>query len=291
MKDIVILDGGMGQELMKRIDTPTEMWSAQVLMDAPALVELAHIDYINAGADVITINAYSATPERLAAFGHAEKFHRLQNEAINCAARARAQTRRDVKITGCLPPLYTSYNPDLHLDHDHAVSLYREIVEVQKDGVDVLLAETIGSLTEARAALVAMEGQGKPIWMSLTIDDDDPEALRSGEPLSEAVEMIDKMGVSALLLNCSTPETITRALPHLKATHRDFGAYANGFVSVPKMKQGDIVTDVIKERIDLSPDVYAEFAVDWVRMGATLIGGCCNVGPLHIAELSRRFKE
>jgi len=66
-KSVTLLDGGMGQELLKRSGAePTPMWSAQVMKDNPEIVRDLHVDFINAGAQVITINAYSATPERLA---------------------------------------------------------------------------------------------------------------------------------------------------------------------------------------------------------------------------------
>ena len=72
---ITILDGGMGQELVARsAQPPSEMWSAKVLMNEADLVTQVHADYIRAGADMITINAYSATPERLKQYGHGDKF-------------------------------------------------------------------------------------------------------------------------------------------------------------------------------------------------------------------------
>ncbi len=288
---ITILDGGMGQELVARsTQPPSEMWSAKVLMNEADLVTQVHADYIRAGADVITINAYAATPERLKQYGHGDKFSTLQQAAIDCATKARDQLGRDVKITGCLPPLFSSYNPDLNTDYDVALGIYSQIADAQTAGVDVLLAETLGSLLEVRAAATALTGRGKPVWISMSLSEDtSTPALRSGEPLQDALAILSDHKVDAILLNCSLPETISVAMPTLAQVKTPFGAYANGFTAIKKLEMGDIVAEKFSKRSDLTPQGYANFAQDWIDAGATLVGGCCEVGPDHITELSRRF--
>ena len=288
---ITILDGGMGQELVARsTQPPNEMWSAKVLMNEADLVTQVHADYIRAGADMITINAYSATPERLKQYGHGDKFLALQQAAIDCATKARDQLGRDVKITGCLPPLFASYNPDLNNDYDIALDLYSQIADAQTAGVDILLAETLGSLLEVRAAATALSGRGKPVWISMSLSEDTATpALRSGEALEEALAFLAQQDVDAVLLNCSLPETISATMPTLAQAKTPFGAYANGFTAIKKLEMGDIVAEKFSKRSDLTPQGYANFAQTWIDAGATLIGGCCEVGPVHITELSRRF--
>ena len=288
---ITILDGGMGQELVARsTQPPNEMWSAKVLMNEADLVTQVHADYIRAGADMITINAYSATPERLKQYGHGDKFLALQQAAIDCATKARDQLGRDVKITGCLPPLFASYNPDLNNDYDIALDLYSQIADAQTAGVDILLAETLGSLLEVRAAATALSGRGKPVWISMSLSEDTATpALRSGEALEEALAFLAQQDVDAVLLNCSLPETISATMPTLAQAKTPFGAYANGFTAIKKLEMGDIVAEKFSKRSDLTPQGYANFAQTWIDAGATLIGGCCEVGPDHITELSRRF--
>ena len=288
---ITILDGGMGQELVARsTQPPSEMWSAKVLMNEADLVTQVHADYIRAGADMITINAYSATPERLKQYGHGDKFLALQQAAIDCATKARDQLGRDVKITGCLPPLFASYNPDLNNDYDIALDLYSQIADAQTAGVDILLAETLGSLLEVRAAATALSGRGKPVWISMSLSEDTATpALRSGEALKEALAFLAQQDIDAVLLNCSLPETISAAMPTLAQVNTPFGAYANGFTAIKKLEMGDIVAEKFSKRSDLTPQGYANFAQTWIDAGATLIGGCCEVGPVHITELSRRF--
>jgi len=289
---ITLLDGGMGQELLKRSSKDiTPLWSTQVMIDEPDIVRDVHIDYIFAGARVITLNAYTMTPERLARDGQIEDFEKLQVAAINAAISAReAAGIPEVKIAGCLPPLVASYHAEVTPKYEAMLKSYSKIVAIQAPHVDVFLCETMSSIAEAKAALVAAKESGLPVWVSLTIEDNDQGLLRSGEALSDAVSMLDEFGADAKLLNCSKPEAILASWSKMKSDQGLTGAYGNGFTSVDSLKPGGTVKSM-QSRTDLGPAAYAEFAMEWVTNGAGLIGGCCEVGPAHIVELSKRLIE
>jgi homocysteine S-methyltransferase len=290
MSDIILLDGGMGQELLRRsAQPPHPLWSAKVLLDEPEIVQAVHEDYIRGGARVITLNSYSATPERLQAEGQADWFAPLQTRAIELAQAAVKTCGEPVRIAGCLPPLYSSYQPELASDYDTVLALYQQIVTAQKDHVDLFQCETLSSVLEARAALTAALESGLPVWLGLSVTDDDSKTLRSGEPLSEALKTLVPMGPQAILLNCSIPEAISAALPEVIATGLPAGAYANGFTGVSALKQGGTV-DVLRARKDLTPKTYAGHALGWVNAGARIVGGCCEVGPAHIKTLDRALR-
>jgi len=144
MSEITILDGGMGQELMRRSGAnPTRLWSAQVMFDMPDLVRDVHIDFIRAGAQVVTLNSYSCTPERLEPFGMLDQFESLQNKAYELARQAAHTVGTPVKIAGCLPPLVQSYQPDLIPDDDVLRATWQRIVDIQAPRVDLFIAETL----------------------------------------------------------------------------------------------------------------------------------------------------
>jgi len=291
MADIVLLDGGMGQELLHRSKQPPHpLWSAKVLMDEPEIVRSVHLDYIVAGARVITLNAYSATPERLALQGVEDLFEPLQKRAIEIAERARGESGANgIRIAGCLPPLKTSYRPDLAPEYDEALATYRRIAACQAGTVDVFLCETMSSVTEARAAATAALETGKQVWLSLSVADAGGQILRSGETVADALTALANIPVEALLLNCSRPEAITEALPLLIATDRAAGAYANGFTAAGGLVPGGTV-EALAGRKDLGPDAYADFALHWVAAGARIVGGCCEVGPAHIGAVGERLQ-
>ena len=160
-RKIVLTDGGMGQELLRRSGAaPTPLWSARVLIDEPDLVRDLHVDFIEAGARVITINTYAATPERLEREGVGELFRTLQRRGIDLAKQARDKARQDVRIAGCLPPLFGSYKPELTLSFDKTLAIYRRIVDEQKDHVDLILCETMASAEEGLAAATAASESG-----------------------------------------------------------------------------------------------------------------------------------
>lgn len=288
---ITLLDGGMGQELLRRADAePTPLWSSQVMIDQPDLVREVHADFIAAGADVITINAYSATRCRLGPTGIERDYERLQILAATLAVEARGD-RDDVLIAGCLSPYGWTYRPELAPPFDELWPQYAETAALQAPYVDLILCETMGSIDEARAAVTGATATGLPVWVSWTLHDDDTARLRSGERLDDAVEAIAELGPAAIMVNCSVPEAFAAAMPALATGNTRFGAYANGFSHIVDGYAPGSVTTVLGHRHDLGPATYADIAMDWVGQGATIIGGCCEIGPEHISELSRRLAE
>lgn len=289
---ITLLDGGMGQELVKRSHKEiTPLWSTQVMIDEPEIVRDLHADYIRAGSRVITLNAYTMTPERLARDAQIEDFEKLQLAAVSAAVNARTNVGiSGVKIAGCLPPLVASYHPEVAPKYETMLESFGRIVAIQAPHVDVFLCETMSSIAEAKAALTAAKKSGVRVWVSLTIEDNDKSLLRSGEPLSQAITMLDEFGADAILLNCSKPEAIAASWSKMQSDHRLTGAYANGFTSIDSLKPGGTV-ESMTSRSDLGPAAYAEFALQWANDGARLIGGCCEVGPAHITALAKRLTE
>ena len=289
-----LLDGGLGQEVLRHAKGDvTPLWSTQVMIDEPELVRRVHGDFIEAGADVITVNTYSATRVRLEQAGLGHEYERLQRLAGELAVEAREQHgRAGVRIAGCLSPYGWSYRPELALPYDELWPLYAEDTELQAPFVDVMLCETMGSIDESRAAARGAAHAGAPVWMAWTIRDDDTACLRSGEPLADAIRAVaddPAAPVDAILVNCSQPEAIDAAIPVLAGAGIPFGAYANGFRnSVEDYAPGSVVT-VLTSRDDLDPAAYADTVDGWLAAGATIVGGCCEIGPEHIAEIRRRL--
>ena len=280
-----LLDGGMGQELVKRAKNPlTPLWSADVLRDHPDLVVDVHRDFIKAGADVITLSSYAATPTRLAKYNRQAEFEVLQEAAINAARQACDNIKQSPLIAGTLPPLPGSYRPSERLNSQSSQDEYQQIAEQQYKHVDLFLCETMASIEEACISTSVAMKSGLPVWTSFTVNETNGSYLRSGEPINEAAKAVLAEGASALLINCSPPEATSQALVELAPHSGSFGAYANGFVSVEPY-QGHATVDVLKSRKEINPQTYAEFAKEWLSMGATILGGCCEIGPEHIAEI------
>lgn len=283
MTDITLLDGGMGQELVHRAgDKPTPLWSTQVMIDHPGLVAQVHADYRAAGATVHTTNTYAIHHDRLAGTGLEDQFEALHHAAIK-------EAQGTGRTAGSIGPLIASYRPDIHPAHDVAVPLYAEIARLLAPHVDLIVFETVASVAHARAAMEAALPTGKPIWLSITIDDEDGSKLRSGEAVADILPVVE--GAAALLANCAAPEAMAAAMDAFAKGPLPFGAYANGFTQITNEFLKDKPTvDALSARRDLGPEAYATFAMGWIGQGATIVGGCCEVGPAHIAKLAETIR-
>lgn len=290
MDAISLLDGSIGQELVKRSgDKATPLWSTQVLIDHPELVEEVHRAYFEAGATIATTNTYAVLRDRLEPVGLAHETERLWERALDAARKAR-DTHGSGRLAGAIGPLVGSYRPDACPPAPQVAEAYAEKVAHIAPNVDFLLIETVTSLDHAEGGLAAAQKAGKPVWLSLSVDDEDGARLRSGELLSAVGPLLEKYPAEAVLLNCSRPEAITTGLDHIAAFGKPYGGYANGFTQISDAFLKDRPTvDVLEQRRDLDPEAYARFVMGWVEHGARIVGGCCEVGPAHIAELSRQL--
>lgn len=292
MAQITLLDGSIGQELVKRSgDRATPLWSTRVMIDYPDLVGDVHADYFARGATIATTNTYAVHRSRLVRVDMEDQLQTLVDTAVSQAERARDGAERG-RVAGSLGPLLASYRPDLKPDPDEAAEKFAELVDLMSDRVDLFLIETVSSLQEAEGTLRGTQGCGKPVWLALTVMDDDGTRLRSGEPVAEIAPLIERFAPDAVLINCSRPEALPVALDIIKGFGLPFGAYANGFTKISEGFLKDAPTvDALEQRTDLGPEAYADHVMGWVAQGATIVGGCCEVGPEHISELANRLRQ
>lgn len=266
------------------------------MSEAPQAVEAVHAAYIQSGANVITSNSYAVVPfhigeERFAAEGQA-----LAALAGELARRAVEASGKPVRVAGSLPPLFGSYRPDL-FQPQRVAELLTPLVQGLAPFVDLWLAETQSSIAEARAIQAGLPKDGKPFWLSFTLKDEDTDEvprLRSGEPVAQAAEAAVQLGVQVLLFNCSQPEVIGDAIDAARQTFErlgvqiEVGAYANAFPPQPKEVTANDGLDPLRD--DLDPPGYLHWAADWHARGASHLGGCCGIGPEHIAVLAQTLR-
>lgn len=294
---MVILDGGMGREL-QRCGAPFRQpeWSALALSEAPEVVVAVHSAFIEAGAQVITSNSYAVVPFHIGEERFASEGLELASIAGRLARKAADASARPVKVAGSLPPLFGSYRPDL-FQPERVTEVLTPLLQGLGAHVDLWLAETQSSLAEVQAIHAHLPSDGKPFWVSFTLQDEETDGeprLRSGEPVADAIEAVAGMGVAAVLFNCSQPEVIGAAVDVARAITERLGAdiaigvYANAFPPQPKEATANDGLDELRE--DLDPLGYLKWAKDWQHRGASMIGGCCGIGPQHIAELKRSLK-
>jgi S-methylmethionine-dependent homocysteine/selenocysteine methylase len=287
-----LLDGGMGREL-HRMGAPFKQpeWSALALMLAPETVERAHKSYVDAGAEVITTNSYALVPFHIGEAKFKAEGQKLADLAGSLARKAADGATHKVKVAGSLPPLFGSYRPDL-FDEAKAPAIIRPLIEGLSPHVDLWLAETQSCLVEARFARSMLAKDQRPFWVSFTLDDDNADLarpkLRSGECVAAAVTAMLELGADAVLFNCSQPEIMegavaaARSVRDARGAKARIGVYANAFPPQRDEAANEGLSDI---RADLGPERYAQFAKDWLQHGADIIGGCCGIGPEHVAPI------
>jgi S-methylmethionine-dependent homocysteine/selenocysteine methylase len=292
-RDVVILDGGIGSEIVRR----GVRWRQHGLRTDADKVQAIHEDYIRAGADIITTDTFQLTRRtylnlfhnlehmrRIGAPGLETQAETLARKAVSVAQMARQKEAAEgaVAIAGSVSPINHCFRPDLAPPRDEAAQLYSVTVRTLADaGVDLILLETMNTIAETQVALAAAKQTGVPVWVSFVLAPGGKTIL-SGESIGDAVRMLESSGCDAVLVNCAPPEDITSGLEGLlKVCGRPVGAYAHiGRYDPPSWK-----FDFHPQFVDTeacSPKTYAGFAARWKTMGAKIVGGCCGTTPDHI---------
>ena len=290
-RDCLLLDGGLASELERAgHDLCDPLWSARVLLDDPGAVEAVHRDFLEAGADCVTTATYQATFQGLAARGlGARDAERLLLGAVELAAGARdrfaaASSRPRPLVAASVGPYGafladgSEYRGDYGLGRAALADFHRGRWEVlARSGADVLLCETVPALVEARA-LADLAGDGSPpVWFSFSCRDE--AHLSDGTPIGEAAAWAQACGaVGAVGVNCTAPEHLPELIAALAAaTSKPILAYPNA--------GGDWDAEAKRwGRADAQAD-WADACRSWIAAGATVVGGCCRVGPDDIRRM------
>ncbi|MCA9695842.1 MAG: homocysteine S-methyltransferase family protein, partial [Myxococcales bacterium] len=194
----ILLDGAMGTELEARgarMELP--LWSAHALVEAPALVEEIHLDYLRAGAQVISTNTFRTHARSLAAGEMSDRAGELTRLAVALARRARDRFADEApleaaasRIAGSISPLEDCYAPDRSPVRARALPEHQAMArDLAEGGCDLLLVETMGRIDEACAAVEAAAEQRLPIWLAVVCRPDG--ALLGGESLARLAAALD----------------------------------------------------------------------------------------------------
>ena len=291
-RKITLIDGGMGQELIHRSKIkPDYLWSARVLLDHYGLVVDLHKDFINSGAEAITLNSYSITPDRLKKFNLEDSFKPLQESAIKAAKEAinSFSNKSDILLLGSLPPLIMSYKTELGKNKNEAKDIYKRIVEIQRQHVDIFVCETVSSIEEAEVVTQAALDSEKKVWLSFCVKEEDGTQLRSGESLEDALTQFENTEINYFLVNCAPPEAIHQSNSIMKKLNKPFGCLPNGFKSVNLLNDENDVS-VLKKRDDFNIDKFVKDTLRFIENNASIVGGCCEVSPKYIKALKNKIQ-
>jgi S-methylmethionine-dependent homocysteine/selenocysteine methylase len=266
---VIVLDGATGTELGRRgVDTRGTLFSAEALLSGQGLAILrqVHLDYVRAGAQVVTANTFRTNPRKAGA-----RWRELTESAVAIAREG------GVFVAGSMAPVEDCYRPELRPSRAVAFREHRQLARALAEaGCDLLLVETVAAADEGMAAVEAAVETGLPVWVAAMAMADG--RMRSGDDLAAFFRTARASGAAAALINCVPIAGIDAGLPAVSSCGLPFGAYAHmGDVDA---RSGWPATPV------LSAAAYAAHAARWLRDGATILGGCCGTTPAHIAALA-----
>jgi S-methylmethionine-dependent homocysteine/selenocysteine methylase len=268
---VLLLDGATGTELNRRgVDTGLPLWSANALTTEAGLNVLRqiHLDYLKAGADIITTNTFRMHRRVLAGNGHDARV--LTRRAVAAAQAAVAEFGQPARVAGSVAPLEDCYRHDLVPPDDECRAEHSERIQhLVEAGVDLLLIETMTSIREAVIAAEFATIAGRPTWVSFVCDREG--RILSGESVAMAAERLLPLGVNALGVNCGPAHTLAKPLAELRAVcGPDFPLLAYGNIGHADEKDGWINTDAV------APENYLQYARRWP---VQIVGGCCGSTP------------
>ncbi len=277
---IWVLDGGMGTMLMKKgvnVNFAPELLN----VEKPEVLKEIHSEYIEAGADIIETNTFGSNRIKLSHYGLEDRVKELTTAGVKVAkevAKGKALVALSVGPTGVFVEPVGDYT------FDEIVDVFKEQIEAGTEaGADLVLIETMSDTKEAKAAVVAaQEVCDLPVMVSMTYQDDGRTLL--GTPPEVSAAIFEGFGVAAVGANCSLgPESFVELVKRMASvTETPIVVYANA--GLPILKEGKTIYPE-------PPETFGKYAVDFVKAGANIIGGCCGTTPDHIRAIKEAVKD
>ena len=292
-----ILDGGMGQELLNRGLKPKgTLWSAHALIDKEChqMVIDTHLDFINAGAEVIVTTTFTARRNRLIQNDCEKYFEKINIKAVELAQKARDISKKEVLIAGGLPNQKQTYSADLGGDLDLIEKNFYDQAKLLKNGIDFFYLDVMSSGLECKIALKTIESFNLPVLVGIHVRDNGQ--LPSGETIKDIVKKYKNNNWLGIITACVSPKAYELVINDLKKLEMPYGFKLNAFKEIPegytvasKDQWGDAgnPNTVLGVNTDLNESKFYEYVKKFMENGATILGGCCEIRPSHIKKISK----
>lgn len=284
-EDFFILDGATGSNLQKAGMKSGECPEQWILNHPDIFIDLQK-KYIEAGSDAVYAPTFTSTRVKLDEYGLGAKQREYVGKLVGLSKQAVEESRTDRKIyvLGDISMTGLQIQPLGTMPFEELVDIYKEQVTLSVEaGVDGFVIETMMSLQEARAAVLAVkESCDLPVFVTMTFQEDG-RTLYGTSP-ETAMVVLQEMGVDAVGINCSTgPDKMVDAVKSMKR-YAKVPVIVKPNAGLPALVDGETV-------YDMGPDEFARAMKKLVEAGATVLGGCCGTTPEHICCLKEALKE
>lgn len=279
-KGAIVLDGATGTNLMAAgmpIGVCPEAW---VMEHQDVLYDLQNA-YVKAGTNIVYAPTFTGNRIKLEEYGLEDRIEEINTELVRLSKRAvdgKALVAGDMTMTG------KQLFPLGDLMFEELVDVYKEQASIlDHAGADLFVVETMMSLQECRAAVIAIkEVSDLPIMVTLSYNEDGRTLF--GTPPETAVVVLQSLGVDAIGINCSTGPMEMVELVEKMAQYSTVPILAKPNAGLPELEDDKTV-------YKMTPQEFADAAVALVNAGASIVGGCCGTTPEHIKALSDAVRE
>lgn len=277
----LVFDGAMGTMLYARGVFLNRCFD-ELNLSNPDLVRQVHLEYVEAGADVLETNTFGAHRFKLGPHGLEAQVRRINREGVRIAREA-AQGR--ALVAGAIGPIGKPLAPIGNVRPEDAREAYRQQAEgLLEGGVDLFLLETMPSLDQAKAALAAVRSLtgDVPVAVSLTFNEEGRTI--HGDAPEDAVRELEALGVPMIGANCSQgPQAMLETLQRMAAVVRTAKLSAMPNAGSAALVEGRYV-------YLCTPEYMATWARRFLEAGASVVGGCCGTTPAHVKDLVRSVR-
>ena len=279
---ILVLDGATGTNLQKA-GMPTGVCPEAWILEHPDVLVKLQMDYINAGSNIIYAPTFSGNRIKLEEYGWEKDIENINRKLVALSKEAVAKTGYRAYVAGNLTMTGMQLYPIGKLMLEELIEVYKEQIRcLVKAGVDLLVVETMMSLAEARAALIAAnETCDLPVIVSMTYNEDG-RTLYGTDP-ETAVVVLQSLGADAIGINCSTgPKEMIPLVERMKK-YANIPILAKPNAGMPELVDGETI-------YAMTPEQFAEYGRSLVEAGAGMIGGCCGTTKEHITALAQMVR-
>ncbi|MEI6291089.1 MAG: bifunctional homocysteine S-methyltransferase/methylenetetrahydrofolate reductase [Chloroflexota bacterium] len=276
----ILADGAMGTMLNAR-GLGFEKCFDELNLTNPAVVEEIHREYIEAGAQIILSNTFSANRYKLEKFGLHHNLIEINRAGVQIARRAAAASGQVIQVAGDIGPLGVRLAPFGRVQIEDAKAAFAEqISALTSESVDLIVIETIADLFEARAAVqAANETCSLPVIISVTFTRDGRTIL--GDTPEKAARLLAETGADVIGLNCSGgPAQLLRILGQMKTAVPNMKFWVKPNAGWPEQVSGRIMYPA-------DPEYFGDYALSFRAAGANIVGGCCGTTPRHISAMHK----
>ncbi len=287
----------MGQELLiKGLKPKGTLWSAHALIDESChqMVIDAHLDFINAGAEVIVTSTFTARRNRLIQNDCEKYFEQINIKAVELAQKARDISKKEILIAGGLPNQKQTYESNLGKDLDSIEKNFYDQAKILKNGIDFFYLDVMSSGLECEIALKTIGSFNLPVLVGVHLRDNGQ--LPSGEKIEDIVKNYKNKNWLGIIMACVSPKAYEAVTNNLKKIDIPYGFKLNAFKKIPdgytvasKDAWGNAgnPNTVLGINTELNESKFYEYAKKFMENGATILGGCCEIRPSHIKEISK----